>query len=87
MNPHLKKDDLSSAVAAAPHVSSDTDWYTIPTVSCKVSLPESVSTDWLKLSYAISTVNEESGSRSGGEIFEADVTVNLSFVSSSSVVV
>ena len=87
MNHHLKKDDFSSAVAAAPHVSSDTDWYTIPTVSCKVSLPESFSTNWSKLSYAIPTVNEEVGSRSGGEIFEADVTVNVRFVSSSSVVV
>ena len=27
---------FSSAVAAALDVSSDTDWYTVPTVSCKV---------------------------------------------------
>ena len=54
---------------------------------CKVFLPERVFTNRSKLSYAIPTVNEESGTRPGGEIFEADVTVNVSSVSSSSVVV
>ena len=44
-------------------------------LSCKVSLPVRVSRNWSKLSYAIPTANEESGTRSGGEIFEADVKV------------
>ena len=74
-------------VAAALDVSSDTDWYTVPTVLCKIFLPERVSTNWSKLLYVIPTINEESGTRSGGEIFEADVIVNVSSVSSSSVVV
>ena len=74
-------------VAASLDVFSDTDWYTILTVFYKVSLPERASTNRLKLSYAIPIVNEESGTRSGDEIFEADVTVNVSSVSSSSVVV
>ena len=60
--------------------------YTVPTVLCKVFLPERVSTNQSKWSYAIPTVNEESGTRSGGEIFEADVTVIVSSVSSSSIV-
>ena len=83
----LAEGRFSSAIAAALNVSSDTDWYTIRNVSCKVSLPVRVSRNWLKLSYAIPTANEESGTRSGGEIFEADVKVFVCSVSSSSVVV
>ena len=49
-------------------------------MSCKVFLPERVSENRSKLSYLIPTANEESGIRSGGEIFEADVTVNVSSV-------
>ena len=78
----LAEGQFSSAVATALDVSSDTDWYTIPTVSCKVFLPERVSTNRSKLSYAIPTVNEECGTRSGGEIFHADVTASVSSVSS-----
>ena len=83
----LAEGQFSSAVAAALDVSSDRDWYTLLTVLCKMFLPERVSTNWSKLSYAIPTVKEESGTRSGGEIFEADVIVNVSSVSNSSVVV
>ena len=83
----LAEGRFSSAVAAALDVFSDRDWYTIPTVSCKVFLPERAYTNRSKLSYAIPTVNEESGIRSGGKIFEVDVIVNVSSVSSSSVVV
>ena len=87
MESSLAEGQFSSAVATAPDVSSDTDWCTIPTVSCKMFLPERVSTNQAKLSYAIPTFNEKSGTRSGGEIFEADVTVNSSSFSSSSLVV
>ena len=44
-------------------------------MSCKVFLTERVSANWAKLSNAIPTVNEESGTRSGGAIFEADVKI------------
>ena len=44
-------------------------------MSCKVFLTERVSANWSKLSNAIPTVNEESGTRSGGAIFEADVKI------------
>ena len=66
----LAQGQFSSAVAATLDFSSDTDWYIIATASCKVFLPERVSTNPSKLSYAIPTVNEESGTRSGGEIFD-----------------
>ena len=58
-----------------------------PLCRARCFLPERVSTNRSKLSYAIPTVNEESGTRSGGEIFEADVTVNVSSISSSFVIV
>ena len=76
----LAKGRFSIVAAVALDVYSDTDWYTIPTVSCKVFLPERVSANRSKLSYLIPTVNEESGIRSVAEIFEADVTVNVSSV-------
>ena len=56
-----------------------------PLVSCKVLLPERLSTNRSKISYTIPAVNKESATRSGGEIFEADVTVNVSSVLSCSV--
>ena len=83
----LAEERFSSAIATALNVSSDTDWCTICTVSCKVSLPVRVSRNWLKLSYAIPTTNEKPGTRSGGEIFEADVKVFVCSVSSSSAAV